>query len=281
MFFSGISDEAGQSIETQINAHKELGWEYLEIRLVDKVNLTDVSDEKFEGVCRRVNEAGMKVSCFASQLGNWARPITGDFQKDVDELKRAIPRMKQFDTKFIRAMSWPNDEKKPLSQMAWKNEAVRRLRELVKIATDGNIIIAHENCSGYGGQGAAQTLELMNEINSPHLRVVFDTGNFAGHGYTSWEYYLKVKHSISYIHIKDARNSKEEIYTFPGEGDGDVRKIIGDLIKTGYGGGLSIEPHTAVMIHSGGKNAGVDPYANYVEYGKRLMRLVQEIQITK
>jgi len=39
MKFSGISDEAGQSIEMQIKAHKELGWEYMELRNVDGENL--------------------------------------------------------------------------------------------------------------------------------------------------------------------------------------------------------------------------------------------------
>jgi sugar phosphate isomerase/epimerase len=277
MFFSGISDEAGQSIETQIKAHKELGWQYLEIRQVDKVNLTDVSDEKFEEIYRKVTAAGMKVSCFASQLGNWARPITGDFKKDIDELKRAIPRMTRFGTKFIRAMSWPNDKEKPLTQSAWKKEAIRRMSELVKIAADGNVIIAHENCSGYGGHGATQTLELMQEINSPHLRIVFDTGNFSAYGYRSLDYYLKVKPFISYIHIKDSKNSKEEIYTFPGEGDGDVREILIDLFKSGYDGGLSIEPHMAVVVHSGAKDSAMDQYANYVEYGRRLIKLVSSV----
>ncbi len=44
MFFSGISDEAGQAIDTQIKAHRELGWEYLELRLIDGTNLTELSD---------------------------------------------------------------------------------------------------------------------------------------------------------------------------------------------------------------------------------------------
>jgi len=31
MFYSGISDEAGKSIQKQIQAHKELGWSYIGI----------------------------------------------------------------------------------------------------------------------------------------------------------------------------------------------------------------------------------------------------------
>ncbi len=41
MFFSGISDEAGQPIESQIRAHTDLGWDYMELRMVSGTNITD------------------------------------------------------------------------------------------------------------------------------------------------------------------------------------------------------------------------------------------------
>ncbi|MCM8757244.1 MAG: sugar phosphate isomerase/epimerase, partial [Candidatus Omnitrophica bacterium] len=75
MFYSGISDEAGQSIEIQIKAHQELGWSHLEIRNVDGENLALMSQEKFEQVYEKVMAAGLKVSCFAGCIGNWAKQI--------------------------------------------------------------------------------------------------------------------------------------------------------------------------------------------------------------
>ncbi|RKY76941.1 sugar phosphate isomerase/epimerase, partial [candidate division KSB1 bacterium] len=30
MFFTGIADEAGKSLDVQIRAHKELGWDHIE-----------------------------------------------------------------------------------------------------------------------------------------------------------------------------------------------------------------------------------------------------------
>jgi len=70
MFFSGISDEAGQAIETQIKAHQELGWDHLELRLVDGENVTALSDAKFSEVYGKVCDAGMKISCFGSAIAN-------------------------------------------------------------------------------------------------------------------------------------------------------------------------------------------------------------------
>ena len=35
MFLTGIADEAGAPLDTQIKATKELGWQYIEARMVE------------------------------------------------------------------------------------------------------------------------------------------------------------------------------------------------------------------------------------------------------
>ena len=107
MNYAGIADEAGEDLATQIRAHQELGWTHIEPRNIDNVCITDLSDADFDSVLRRLEEANQKIVGFASQLANWARPIDGDFQVDVDELQRAIPRMQRAGAKFIRCMSYP------------------------------------------------------------------------------------------------------------------------------------------------------------------------------
>ncbi|HOC73423.1 MAG TPA: sugar phosphate isomerase/epimerase [Candidatus Hydrogenedentes bacterium] len=280
MFFSGISDESGQPIQTQIQAHAELGWKHLELRAVDSVNLTQLPDEKFDAVYAAVTEAGMGVSCFSSAIANWARPVTGDFAVDVEDLKRAIPRMHRFGTPFIRVMSYPNDPKEPVEEREWRREAIRRTKELSRIAEDGGITLVHENCSGWGGLSAENSNILLGEVDSPALKVVFDTGNPVTYGQDAWEYYQTVRKDIVYVHIKDARKvDGQDIYTYCGEGDGCVREIVADLLKTGYDGGFSIEPHLAAVIHTGqtADNAR-QLYESYTEYGRRLMKLVEEVR---
>ena len=280
MFFSGISDESGQPIQTQIQAHAELGWKHLELRAVDSVNLTQLPDDTFDAVYAAVTEAGMGVSCFSSAIANWARPVTGDFAVDVEDLKRAIPRMHRFGTPFIRVMSYPNDPKEPVEEREWRREAIRRTKELSRIAEDGGITMVHENCSGWGGLSAENSNILLGEVDSPALKVVFDTGNPVTYGQDAWEYYQTVRKDIVYVHIKDARKvDGQDIYTYCGEGDGCVREIVADLLKTGYDGGFSIEPHLAAVIHTGqtADNAR-QLYESYTEYGRRLMRLVEEVR---
>jgi len=73
MYYTGFADEAADSIEKQIQVTKELGWEYIESRNIDGTNLTDISDEKFEEVAEKLNEAGIKVNCFGSAVANWGK----------------------------------------------------------------------------------------------------------------------------------------------------------------------------------------------------------------
>ncbi len=277
MFLSGISDEAGQPIDMQIKAHQELGWEHLELRMVDGTNITQLSDDAFDAVRRAVDEAGMKVSCFGSAIANWARPITCDAQIDIDDLHRSIPRMKAMGTEFIRVMSYPNDPDKPVDEAAWRKEAIARMKTLAKIAEDGGIILAHENCSGWGGLCADNSNILLGEVNSPALKVVYDTGNPVSYKQDAWEYYQTVRDHIVYVHIKDANLvDGEAVYCYCGEGQGFVKETVADLLSTGYDGGFSIEPHLAAIIHTGESTDDKGRlYESYTEYGRRMTAIVE------
>jgi sugar phosphate isomerase/epimerase len=276
MFFSGIADEAGDDIDTQVEAHLELGWKHIELRNVSGVNATDLSDRVFEEVLGKVSDAGLAVSCFASQLCNWSRPITQHPEIDRQELSRAMPRMRRAGCSYIRTMSYPNAG---WPEEEWRREVVERLSELARMAEDGGVTLVHENCDGWGGIGPEQTLQLLEEVDSPALKLVWDTGNPVSHGQDPWDYYSRVKEHVVYVHVKDGlREDGSMRYTFPGEGDGRVGDVIGDLLDRDYGGGLSIEPHLSAVVHEG-KAASEEEaaYRNYVEYGRRLMALLDEV----
>ncbi|MDP7638667.1 MAG: sugar phosphate isomerase/epimerase family protein [Candidatus Hydrogenedentes bacterium] len=279
MYYSGISDEAGQDIDTQIEAHRELGWRYVELRTVGRENITAMSDEAFDRVCGALASAGLHASCFASAIADWARPITCDPMIDIDDLARAIPRMRRLSTPYIRIMSYPNDDSRPLSEKDWRNEAIARTKTLAKMAEDGGVTLLHENCAGWGGLSAENSAILLGEVDSPALRIVFDTGNPVTCGQDPWEYYKTVEKDIAYVHIKDARRvSGKDEYAYCGEGDSRVADILADLIANDYDDGVSIEPHLAAVIHTGQQDGNAqEMYDSYTEYGRRLMGLVERI----
>lgn len=281
MFLSGIADEAARDIERQIEAHRQLGWKHIEMRNVSGKNLTDVDDATFESIAALLVDAGLEISCYASQLANWSRPINSDFAVDIAEIERAIPRMHRTRTRFIRAMSYPNSDP-PLEDREWRKAAVHRLKELARRAEDGGVTIVHENCSGWGGQGPKASMDLLADVGSDAFRLVFDTGNPVQEFQDSWAYYQGTREGTVYVHIKDylpRERGEPERACFPGEGAGRVRDIIRDLLANGYDGGFSIEPHITSVIHL--NQEASDPelaFRTYLEYGRRLEKLVDEIR---
>jgi sugar phosphate isomerase/epimerase len=287
MYFTGFADEAAKDLDGQIAATKALGWDCIESRAIDGTNIHDISDAEFDIVCGKLEDAGVKVNCFGSCVANWAKKVDESFDSSLEETRRAIPRMQRLGTKLIRIMSfaWYKD-RDVKDQLA--EERFRRLRILVDTFQDAGIQPVHENCMNYGGLGWPWTLELVENV--PGLKLVYDTGNPVGSDdrtkdapypkQSSWEFYSHVKEHIAYVHIKDGHYNAEKddlICTWPGEGDGDVRRIVADLLANGYDGGFSMEPHMAVVFHDASVVA--DPkvmFDNYVEYGRRFMKLVDE-----
>ena len=67
------------------------------------------------------------------------------------------------------------------------------------------------------------------------------------------------------------------VYTYPGEGDGEVPRILADLAERGYQGPISIEPHLAVVYHDPSVTAGSEErWDSFVEYAERTRRLLQQ-----
>ncbi len=283
MYFSGIADEAAGDLAGQVRAHQALQWKHIELRNIDGTNLTDLPDAEFDRVAEEVQDADLHVSCFASQIANWSRPIDTDLEIDLAELERAIPRMQRLGTPFIRCMSYPNSDP-ALEEGEWRERVVERMKRLAQLAQDGGVVLVHENCDGWGGIGPDQTMALLREVDSPALKLVFDSGNPVPHGQDGWEYYTGVRDEVVYVHIKDYRlegdgDERREVACFPGEGRGAVREIITDLLGRGYDDGFSIEPHITSVIHL--SQEAPDPelaFQTYVEYGQKLEELVRDIR---
>ena len=295
--YTGITDEAGNPLATQIRATQVLGWKHIEMRNVavpgfPNGNVHDVPEAAFERVVAEIADAGLAIVAFGSSIGNWASQITDPFEITLERVDRAIPRMQRLGAQFVRVMSYAvlKDEAGKDLPDQMEAERFRRLREIKARFDDAGLTLVHENCMNYGGMSISHALKTLEAV--PGLRWVFDTCNpifnqdrdNPGHQQDPWAFYQAVKPAISHIHIKDGvydKVKKDCNYTLPGQGDGAVARIIGDVMASGYNGFLSIEPHTSVVFHSAGEAATGDPevraaeqYRSYVDYGRALEKLV-------
>ena len=149
--------------------------------------------------------------------------------------------------------------------------------------TPADIVLLHENCEGWGGTSPDNARAFMESVDHPNVRYLFDIGNTVSYGLPTLPFYEAVKPFIAYVHVKDAlRNpagGKSNAFTYPGLGDAQVREILGDLLRTGYTAGVSIEPHVASIVHlgEGTKASPEERFASYVKYGRELESLLQSL----
>lgn len=287
MYMTGFADEAATGLAGQIRATHALGWKNIESRNIDATNIHDLSDEAFDRVYGQLEKAGITVNCFGSAIANWSKDIRKPMDVDLEQTERAISRMKRLGCKLIRIMSYAViPDHGPEEQMA--EERFRRVRGLTQKFLDAGIQPVHENCMNYGGMGWSYTLRLLENV--PGLKLVFDTGNpvFSANrmvpapfpAQSSWEFYTHVREHIAYVHIKDGYVLDDTtVYTWPGEGTGDVICICKDLLANGYDGGISIEPHMGTVYHDPTVVTDDDRrFAMYIEYGRRIERILEAIK---
>lgn len=298
MILTGIGDEAGVALESQVAAVRELGWSHLEMRAVkvqslapgagaEKANFHDLPEDAFERAASEIDAAGLRVYCFGSAIMNWAKTVETPWDVTLAEVKRCIPRMQRVGARYVRIMSF----KPPEDAHSIPRVVFERVRDVTQRFLDAGITPVHENCMNYGGMSWQHALELLDRC--PGLKWVFDTANPVFNPDRSkpkpwprqdpWEFWENIRDHVVHLHVKDAtwRTSKNDAdYNWPGEGEGKVRQILGDALARGYDAGISIEPHMVVVFHDAASKASSDDVAraNFVEYGRRLEQIIAEVQ---
>jgi len=291
MIITGIGDEAASLIDGQIKAQTALGWKTMEMRGVEvpgfaKGNFHDIPDPAFQECVEKLQAAWITLYCFGSTIMNWQKTVGTPFDVTLAEVKRCIPRMQRLGTKFVRVMSFkPGDDEFRIPAPVFQ-----RVKDVTNMFLDAGIQPVHENCMNYGGMSWQHALELLDK--APGLKWVFDTANPVFNPdrtkpkpwprQDAWEFYTHVKPFTVHVHIKDAKwnaAKNDADYTMPGDGDGYVRAVIKDLLAGGYDGAFSIEPHVAVVFHDASVQAPAEKqFDSYVEYGKRLEKLIAGVQ---
>lgn len=267
---AGLGDEAAPDLAGQIGAVAELGWNRLELRTLGGAPIADLGEDAFRRAAARLEAAGTSVAAVASKIGDWSRPVTGDFAVDVRELEVLARRCAVLGTRLVRVMSYPSGG---LDEPEWGRRVRERLRELALRAEDHGLVLVHENCAGWAGDRADRMLDLVTGIGSPALRLLFDIGNGVAHGYPPLPMLREVVSHVAHVHVKDARADAGGDVEFvpPGDGEAGVAECLEVLFRSGYRGVLSIEPHVRLRPHL---KSGEGDRDAFVACGRALERLI-------
>lgn len=288
---SGFTDEVSDDLELQIKALNELGWRHIDLRTVAGKNVSALSNDEFDRVFDTLAENGIDIACFGSTVANWGRNAEKDLELDLREMKTSIRHMKKAGVRHIRIMSYQVSEPVELGSEL-EAAVIANIREIVKIAEDNGVVCLHENCQTWAGQSYLHCLRLLEEIDSPALRLVFDTGNPVGmfdvRGNKPYNFqdpllfFQQVREYVDYIHIKDAVIKEGRVdYVFPGHGLGRVREILDLVGCSPVAVPISIEPHVSVVFHDPSVRAPfAERWHNFIDYGNQLVTMAEEAGIS-
>lgn len=246
---SAFADEISEDLETQIQNLVANGVGYIELRGVWGKNVMALSETEVREVKRRASDNGLGFSAVGSPLGKF--PIDGDFEFQMEGLKKALEIAQILEAPYIRMFSfYPPEGEEPGK---YRHQVMDWLGRMIVEAEKTPVVLAHENEKGIYGDTGERCLDLYSTLQSPAFTGIFDFANFvqcAQHPYT--DCWLKLRPYITYFHIKDAMYGTGQVVP-AGQGDGDVGRILGEAFETGFDNFLTLEPHLSVAEHSYGR----------------------------
>jgi len=239
---SAFGDEIATELDEQLDIMLEHGVKYLDLRGVWGKNVMDLTNDELKKIDKALRVREMGVSCVASPLGKIS--INDPFEPELARLERALEIADWVGSSYIRLFSFymPSEEG-PAAYPKYRSEVMRRLTEFARASQPWGMILLHENEKGIYGDTAERCLDVIKEVGSGNLRVVFDPANFVQVGDKPFTTaFPLLEPHLTYLHIKDAyaATGKE---TVAGAGDGEIEQLLSALWERGYQGYLGLEPH--------------------------------------
>lgn len=238
--FSAFADEAGTTIEEQIQALSENGIRYIEPRQINKKGILDLSEAELTEIEKKLTNAGIKVNSLGSPIGKFN--ITDDFEIHYTAFKKAIRACQILKTDKMRMFSFFVDQDK---LDLYRDEVLRRMRIMTEEASKNGITLCHENESLIYGQMPREVADLLDNV--PGLAGIFDPANYRMNNGDVIEGITATLKNFAYMHIKDAVYETQTILP-AGEGEGKIGEII-DIINEKQKGlfYLTLEPHLHIF----------------------------------
>ncbi|MEM7124807.1 MAG: sugar phosphate isomerase/epimerase family protein [Chloroflexota bacterium] len=255
MDLSFLPDEATPDFEAGLRLGAELGLRYAEVRLVDGVNVLDLTDDQIQRARQLLDSYGMAVSAIATPFfkcaipgrePQLAGPLHGakelSYDDHLDLLARGIEIAQAFDAPSMRIFSF------------WKEEGVDfwpAVEEAVAVtleSADGSgVMPCLENEGACCIGTSADMAEAAQRLTNTNLKFIWDPGNSSYCGMPPRaEDFAHFANRIALVHLKDVaynHDSGEPQSKLIGEGDTDFHAELQRLAAAGYDGRLTLEPH--------------------------------------
>jgi sugar phosphate isomerase/epimerase len=244
---SAFADEIDNDLATQLEVLDSEGVTYVEFRSAWGRNVLDLDAAQLQEAAALLKQYRFRVSAIGSPIGKSELAQPREFE--MERLERAIAAAKALDTYQIRVFSF---YVRPSQATEHRAEVIERMRALTERAAEAGLRLLHENEKDIYGDTGERCYDLLSTINLPALRMAFDPANFVQVGVRPMvDAWPLLADCTTHIHIKDAVFADGSVRP-AGEGDGDLPGLLDVLVRRGYRGFLTLEPHLKIAGPSGG-----------------------------
>ena len=237
IILSGFFDEHSDSFDGQLEAMSGFGVKNVEIRHVDKKNVSVLTKEEVAEVKAKLDNYGFGVSAIGSPLGKIK--LDGDMDAHMETARRVCETANTLGAQYIRMFSFYAPEGKDITTM--RSEVIDALGRMLAIAKEHGVTLCHENEAEIYGATPERCLDILNAFGG-ELGCVFDMGNFVLENEEPVAAYKMLRDHIRYFHIKDALY--EGAIVPPGRGNAKIGEILTEhkafASKDFF---ISLEPH--------------------------------------
>ena len=241
---TGFADEISADFDEQLAGLRSLGMSHIELRGLDGVNISDLTNEQAREYRRKLDDAGISVSALGSPIGKIN--ILEDFEPHYEKYLHTLELCEIFGTGYLRMFSfyYPKED----GPEVYRSAVIERVGRFVEGAESYPVTLLLENELNLYGDNAPRVLDVLKSIDSPRLRHTFDPANYVLTPQTVYpDAYELLSGYIEYVHIKDAILEPQSIQP-AGLGEGRVRDVLAALQKKGFEGFLSLEPHLGSFV---------------------------------
>jgi sugar phosphate isomerase/epimerase len=254
---AAITDEYSPDVQAAADAMAKTGMTGAELRVLWGKNVMDLTDEELEcaiAICRSQN---LEIISIASPILKCVLPGAPDvdtrFQQDIfasthtfDDQPRlaehAFKIAKKTGAKIIRVFSYW----RTVQPEKCFDGIVVALGDLAEKAAKHGLTIGLENEHACNISTAADSARVLNAVQHPNLKLVWDPANayISGESPFPEGYNMLPKDRIAHVHAKDCRlDGHTPLWGPVGTRDVDWKGQIAALERDGYKGWISLETH--------------------------------------
>ena len=262
---SGFADEISDDLNTQLLAHKKLGFKRIELRKTSGKEITDLSGAEVAETFRLTRFHKIRPYSIGSPIGKIS--LDDDIDAHFELARRACHITQVLGGKILRVFSFYPRENKAFDSSD-RDKIVDFLKKLADIAHFYRITICLESGKGLYGDSPEKMKELLDLVNMDKLRCAFDMATFAENGHDPMEAFELLRDYVMYFHVRDVDENGKNVQL--GDGIAKIPEILKAYSDSKEGGEtfVAIKPNLT---------DSADPTGEYITAAEKLKSITENI----